>query len=227
MSDAPLAKILLEALVERAPEAPPAPEASALEARLRELHGAARAAWPAFSVEAAEFVRCAAERLDVTIGLDEALTRLRASDLYLACACARGDSAALRAFEDQLLSQVPALPCRTCGAAISLRRGRRSCAPSCSSPRQARLRASPSTPGAAIWPLAARRRHPHRAAPAQGAEEARRQRPRGCGPPPLWRRRPRALARAAARQRLGVREPARPGAQSARGEHSRRPHEAL
>ncbi len=107
MSEDPLAKILLDTLVERAPEAPPTAEAGALEARLRELHAAARAAWPAFSVEAADFVRRVAERLDVKAGLDEALTTLRASDLYLACACARCDPAALRAFEEQLLSQVP------------------------------------------------------------------------------------------------------------------------
>jgi RNA polymerase sigma-70 factor (ECF subfamily) len=107
MSEAPLAKIFLDVLVERAPGSPATAEAGALEARLRELYAVARAAWPGFSVEAAEFVRAVAARLDLKAGAGEALVTVRATDLYLASACARGDPGALRAFEEQLLSQVP------------------------------------------------------------------------------------------------------------------------
>jgi len=107
MSGAPLANILLEVLAGRVPDRIPETGPAALDARLREMHAGARRTWPAFSVEAADFVRYAAERLDVKAGLDEALAALRASDLYLACGCARGDPGALRAFGDKVLSQVP------------------------------------------------------------------------------------------------------------------------
>jgi RNA polymerase sigma-70 factor (ECF subfamily) len=59
----------------------------------------ARAAWPQVVVPEAEFLAYVDER-------DAGATRHRA-DLYLACACARRDAAALRAFETLLTSSVP------------------------------------------------------------------------------------------------------------------------
>jgi RNA polymerase sigma-70 factor, ECF subfamily len=59
----------------------------------------ARMAWPAFADDealAAHLGRC----LDVSDVLPDTLDQLHASDLALALACARGDVAAIRAFED-------------------------------------------------------------------------------------------------------------------------------
>ncbi|NBD08270.1 RNA polymerase subunit sigma-70 [Corallococcus silvisoli] len=73
------------------------------------LHGhveAARAAWPALPLPAESFVRHLARHLPAGKTL-EVLRVLHAADLYLACACATGESAALRAFEQHLLRLVP------------------------------------------------------------------------------------------------------------------------
>jgi RNA polymerase sigma-70 factor (ECF subfamily) len=68
-----------------------APDVPALQA----AHARARAAWPGVEVELAEFAAWVTER-----GTDEAsLEGLHTDDLYLACACARSDRAALRLFE--------------------------------------------------------------------------------------------------------------------------------
>jgi RNA polymerase sigma-70 factor (ECF subfamily) len=56
---------------------------------LREAWLAARAAWPDVDVGAEEFAAFVRERTQAT----------RTNDLYLTCACARGDGAALAAFE--------------------------------------------------------------------------------------------------------------------------------
>ena len=76
------------------------------------LHASARAAWPQVSIESLDFAHYAAERIDRELAVEDALSVLRASDLYLACACARGDRAGLRAFEDRFLSQVPTMLAR-------------------------------------------------------------------------------------------------------------------
>jgi RNA polymerase sigma-70 factor, ECF subfamily len=71
-----------------------------LEARLTALVEAARETWPAIPVDPASFV----EHVARCIGSDPdplaALDRLRAADLWLAFACARGEPLALRALED-------------------------------------------------------------------------------------------------------------------------------
>ncbi len=61
--------------------------------------GEARAAWPGVHVEEEEFLAYAAERIE-----GERLDHL--GDLYLACACARGDEAALAAFEARYMPQI-------------------------------------------------------------------------------------------------------------------------
>src|ERR1700722_16416899 len=58
----------------------------------------ARAAWPGVNVGEAEFTAYVEERRDSSkVGGEHAA--VRSGDLYLACACARGDAAALLAFE--------------------------------------------------------------------------------------------------------------------------------
>jgi RNA polymerase sigma-70 factor (ECF subfamily) len=78
-----------------------------LDALMGEHWEAARAAWPTVSLPAEVFLRHVARHLPDT-GPLEALRPLNAVDLYLACACAEGDDAALRGFEQQVLQLVPA-----------------------------------------------------------------------------------------------------------------------
>jgi RNA polymerase sigma-70 factor (ECF subfamily) len=77
-----------------------------LEPALRDLVSSARMAHPTVDVAPAEFVAYAAERLVVQEELETAVAALHAGDLYLACACAKGDSTALAVFEKQFLSKV-------------------------------------------------------------------------------------------------------------------------
>jgi RNA polymerase sigma-70 factor (ECF subfamily) len=72
---------------------------------LLQLWEAARAAWPDFSVDAELFVA----RLARHVGSDPPtryLSDIHGVDLYLACACAKGDPTALAHFDRTLLSQV-------------------------------------------------------------------------------------------------------------------------
>jgi RNA polymerase sigma-70 factor (ECF subfamily) len=72
------------------------PPATRLEADLTEQIAAARGAWPGLALGEREF-RAELERRGVLDG--EQPTTLRLKELYLACACATGDAAALAAFE--------------------------------------------------------------------------------------------------------------------------------
>jgi RNA polymerase sigma-70 factor (ECF subfamily) len=78
-----------------------------LAALLVDYIEAARAAWPAIEVDAAEFAAFLATRLhegeDPLVGLG----RLRVAELYLAFAAERRTPGAIEAFESKLLSRVP------------------------------------------------------------------------------------------------------------------------
>lgn len=87
----------LAALGSRAAE--PGADSPALRAELDAALDAARAAWPDIDVEPAEFAAYLAARVPPDTAVSGALARLRVTDLYLACACARGQPAALAAFE--------------------------------------------------------------------------------------------------------------------------------
>lgn len=75
----------------------------ALQAAIRARAASAREAWPGVSLEEGVFAEhlaaCAPDRTDPI----EALEGLHTDDLYLACACARGDSKAIRHFEKTVL----------------------------------------------------------------------------------------------------------------------------
>src|SRR5262245_60064756 len=64
------------------------------------------AAWPQFAVPAAEFEQYLLDRVAARPDRVQALAALRVEDLYLACACARGDAAALEALERGAMTQV-------------------------------------------------------------------------------------------------------------------------
>jgi RNA polymerase sigma-70 factor, ECF subfamily len=69
-----------------------------LTALLAERTARARAAWPSIALDDERFERAVAARLGDAPTAD-ALAALHADDLWLACACADGDPAALAAFE--------------------------------------------------------------------------------------------------------------------------------
>jgi RNA polymerase sigma-70 factor (ECF subfamily) len=70
---------------------------------LAEALVASREAWPGVFVPDDEFVAHVEARLVDGVSLDDALRTLCVSDLFLACAIARGDRAALAAFDEHLV----------------------------------------------------------------------------------------------------------------------------
>lgn len=70
---------------------------------LDELLQSARAAWPTVSVSGAAFAEHLARVAPEADDVAEALRQMCTDDLYLAYACAKGDHAAVRAFEDSIL----------------------------------------------------------------------------------------------------------------------------
>jgi RNA polymerase sigma-70 factor (ECF subfamily) len=101
MPDAPLASIFLAHYRGQGGDAPP------LEAALRTLLEAGRAAWPDVRLEVGTFLRHVAERLPGGAEPEKRLSDLHATDLYLACACAQQEKRALEAFERRFLTEVP------------------------------------------------------------------------------------------------------------------------
>src|SRR5687768_15220464 len=65
------------------------------------LAAAGRAAWPALHLGEADFARLLEEHLAASPDPESAKSKLRPDDFYLACACAEGEAAAIRAFEDR------------------------------------------------------------------------------------------------------------------------------
>jgi RNA polymerase sigma-70 factor (ECF subfamily) len=84
------------------------PLASALGQALE----AARREWPGVAVDAEAFAVYLGERADVAPPPLEALARLRTSDLYLACGCARRDPAALAALDRSYFARLPVVIAR-------------------------------------------------------------------------------------------------------------------
>jgi RNA polymerase sigma-70 factor, ECF subfamily len=70
---------------------------------MHELHRAARAAWPGIDLAFEVFARYVSSRLAERGEPEAAARQLRTSDLYLACACSRGDAQAIAAFEHHCL----------------------------------------------------------------------------------------------------------------------------
>jgi len=86
-------------------------DGGALEPTLAGLLAAGRAAWPGLRLEPERFVARLARAMPLPASPPDtdplqALEQLHADDLFLACACAQGEPAALCAFEAQLLPGV-------------------------------------------------------------------------------------------------------------------------
>jgi RNA polymerase sigma-70 factor (ECF subfamily) len=75
-------------------------DAAEVEAMLADTLARARAKFPGIGLADGEYIRHIATRLDVSKALGEALATLHTADLYLACACARGDRRAILLFEE-------------------------------------------------------------------------------------------------------------------------------
>ena len=94
----------------------------ALEALVRE----AREAWPELRMDAESFLAHVAQRLPATGAAHEVFASLRAADVFLAFACARGEARAHEALDTHVLSQVGAwLPRETPTAVDELRQALR------------------------------------------------------------------------------------------------------
>lgn len=78
-------------------------DAHALDPLLEELLDKARAAWPTVDLSGREFAAHLAHVAPDVEDLGDALHEMNTDDLYLAAACAKGDSAAIRAFEQTIL----------------------------------------------------------------------------------------------------------------------------
>ena len=95
---------LVDALLAEAPEAQQAPADA--ERVIAEHLAAGRAAWPQIHLDDAEFARFLARRIGAGDDLVAELEDLPGADLYLACACAAGDTRAIAAFEAAYFSNV-------------------------------------------------------------------------------------------------------------------------
>jgi len=74
-----------------------------LQTKLDRLLADARESWPNFDIDDGTFLRYVAERLGER---DDALSGLLAGDLYLACACSRGDEPAISSFRSTYLQKI-------------------------------------------------------------------------------------------------------------------------
>lgn len=88
------------------------PATQALEQRLGQLWEDGRAAWPDVELAAEILVRQVAGQRPEAGDVAAFLDTLDAGDVYLACACAQGNKAALHAFDRVILGNVPAFVAR-------------------------------------------------------------------------------------------------------------------
>jgi RNA polymerase sigma-70 factor (ECF subfamily) len=73
-----------------------------LEAQLMRVVEAARTAWPTITLTLEEFIPWLAER----VGSASDVAKLHGADLYLACACTKGDRAALAQLDERYLGRL-------------------------------------------------------------------------------------------------------------------------
>ena len=101
-TDRPLSQVLLARLGK------PGPADSDLEPALAAAVERARRAWPSLALDPPAFIEDLAARLPATGGLASAVSAVCAEDLFLACACRRGDPRALEEFERRVLPEARA-----------------------------------------------------------------------------------------------------------------------
>jgi RNA polymerase sigma-70 factor, ECF subfamily len=87
---------------------PHTPAPSALEQALAAMYEEGRLAFPHVPLAAPDLAAYAGARARDDLAAPDAVRGLRAGDLFLACACARGARGALDAFDRALLARIPA-----------------------------------------------------------------------------------------------------------------------
>jgi RNA polymerase sigma-70 factor (ECF subfamily) len=92
----------------RGPDLPPVEPAAALEGLLASALSAGRATWPSVCLDEVAFLEHLANRLREESNVHDLLSSMRAADVYLACALAHGDAAAVASFEAEFLAEVGA-----------------------------------------------------------------------------------------------------------------------
>lgn len=85
------------------------PAEKVLEPILQGLLDRARAAWPTVALPSTLFLHALAACLPEGGEVADALGKLHTDDLYLACACAHGLTAAIQAFDARFLGQIPTM----------------------------------------------------------------------------------------------------------------------
>jgi RNA polymerase sigma-70 factor (ECF subfamily) len=100
----PLCEVLIRA--RDALGAPATRPSEALEQTLARALADARDAWPTLHVTDSAYVTYLAERLDPKDDVATAIEKTKSSDLYLTCACARGDADAIAAFDSKYLRTI-------------------------------------------------------------------------------------------------------------------------
>jgi RNA polymerase sigma-70 factor (ECF subfamily) len=100
-----LTELLLRSLPPSSAPADRCTNLASLETQLEQVVTAASAAWPGVNLPVEEFLPYLAQRLREGATPADVLN-LHAADLYLACACARGDATAIAAFEARCLTVV-------------------------------------------------------------------------------------------------------------------------
>lgn len=105
MAQGPDRGLLARFLASLPPEGRAAASAGAsLEAALIAALEAGRAVWPQVALDPLEFIAHLAGRVPDAPDLAGAIGELYAADLYLACACARGETRALACFDEHFLA---------------------------------------------------------------------------------------------------------------------------
>jgi RNA polymerase sigma-70 factor (ECF subfamily) len=94
------------------------PPSRDLDAALTRAYDTARAVFPSLSVSPEEYAGFLAGRITADADPIAAIGEVRAADLYLACACAAGDAAALKEFDDNFLAPIDLWPMPLSPAAI-------------------------------------------------------------------------------------------------------------
>jgi len=113
--------VVVELFELHAGEASPTPSPSSLDRELLgELLRAACETWPDVELAPEVFAQYLRSRVPAGVDSEQALRSMRTSDLYLACACARGDSRAIAAFELRCLSVIEETLPRMAGMASDI-----------------------------------------------------------------------------------------------------------
>jgi RNA polymerase sigma-70 factor (ECF subfamily) len=120
MTPLPLTRLLRDAAVTPPTDSDHPEDGDTLETLLAQVVQTAKTKWPTIDLKPEQFIPYLARRLPAETPPGQALGQLRTSDLYLACACALGDTEAIATFDTYCLSVIdPALAALSIGADVA------------------------------------------------------------------------------------------------------------